>query len=114
MKRLFYVVFLMAGISLASVNVSNAQDAKVKGTCCNKSKVTANTVKSDDCTGKVSTVALTTEGTAKTGECTGKDGKMAESKTCSAVCTHKTGAGVTETKTIVKSGTVAEVEDKEK
>lgn len=110
MKRLFYVLFLMAGLSLASVNVSNAQDAKVKGACCNKAKVTAGTVKSDEGTGKVSNVSLTT-GVAKTGECTAKEGKMAEGKTCTGVCAHKTGA-VTETKSTAKTGVVAETEVK--
>jgi hypothetical protein len=113
MERLFYVLFLMAGISLASFNVSNAQDAKVKGTCCTKAKVTAGTVKSDDPAAKISSVALTTDGTAKTADCTAKTGAMAEGKACSGACTHKTGA-VTETKTTAKTGVVAEAEVKGK
>jgi hypothetical protein len=113
MKRFFYVLFLFAGVSLASVNVSNAQDNKVKASCCNKAKATAGTVKSDDNTAKVSTVALTTEGTAKTGCCADNGGKMAEGKVCTGVCTHKAGA-VTEKNTTAKTVVVAEVKDKGK
>ena len=117
MKRLFYAVFFMVGLSLASVNLSNAQDVKAKGTCCSKAKTTADMVKSDENAGNVSTVSLTTEGTvktdvaAKTGNCVAKDGKVAEGKVYTGVCTHKSGA-VTEAKTTPKSGTVAEVKEK--
>lgn len=109
----------MAGLSLASVNLSNAQDVKAKGACCSKAKTTADMVKSDESAGKISNVALTTEGAvktdaaAKTGNCAAKDGKMAEGKVCKGVCTHKTGA-VTEAKTTPKTGTVAEIEVKGK
>ena len=106
-------MFLIAGISFASVNVSNAQEAKVKGACCSKDKVSTNAVKTDDAAAKVSAVALTTEGTVKSGDCTTKEVKMAEGKSCSSACTHKTDA-VTEEKTTVKSGVVAETAVKEK
>jgi hypothetical protein len=113
MKRLFYVLFLIAGISLTSVNLSNAQDVKVKGACCTKAKATASTVNPGDNAAKVSTVALTTEGTTKTGCCAEKGSKMVEGKACTGVCSHKAGA-VTEKNTTAKTDVVAEVKDKGK
>lgn len=78
MRKLICVVFLMAGISIASIGVSSAQDVKTKAACCkkdaaccNKEKVTAGTMKSGECPMKAKTVALTSGDKAK-GTCTVK------------------------------------------
>jgi len=112
MKRLFYVVFLMAGISLASVNLTSAQDTKAKAACCNKDKVTA--VKSGDCPMKASTVALTTNEKAKA-DCPVKDCPMAGTKNCTANkadCPMKAGAVAAKETSKAKTGPVAEAKTK--
>lgn len=114
MKRLFYVVFLMAGISLASVNVSNAQDTKAKVPCCNKEKATAGAMKSGDCPMKAGTAALTTNEKAKA-NCPVKDCPMAGTKNCTANkadCPMKAGAVAGKEACKAKTGAVAEAKMK--
>ena len=113
MKKLFYVVFLIGGISLASVNTSSAQDNKAKAACCNKEKVAATDMKSADCPVKAKTVALTTDAKAKA-DCPVKDCPMAGTKDCPKAgnCPMKTGAVANNKPCCAKSGAVAETKTK--
>ena len=69
MRKFFYAVFLMAGMSFATVNLS-AQDTKAKA-CCNKA-VTADTKAKGDCP------------LAAKKDCPLKAGTVAEQKACCA------------------------------
>ena len=113
MKRLFYVVFLMAGISIASLNTTIAQDNKAQAACCNKEKVAATATKSADCPMKAKTVALTTDAKAKA-DCPVKDCPMAGTKDCpkAANCPMKAGTVANNKPCCAKSGAVAETKTK--
>ena len=83
MRKLIYTLFIMAGISLASLSVSNAQEKKADGACC--SKANATTMKSGDCPMKANTVSLTSAKTDDPKGCsmaTNKDHTMAGTKAC--------------------------------
>ncbi len=41
MKKIFFLFFLIAGISIAAVNLTNAQEIKAKVSCCAKAKANA-------------------------------------------------------------------------
>lgn len=97
MKKLFYVVFLLGGISLASVNVSTAQDTKAKSACCSKEKAGATAMKSGDCPMKATATASTTAKADCPKNCpmaASKDCPMAGTKDCpkAANCPMKAGA----------------------
>jgi hypothetical protein len=113
MKKLFYVVFLIGGISLASMNVSTAQDTKAKSACCSKEKAGVTAMKSGDCPMKVSTVAMKTTEKAK-GNCPVKDCPMAGIKACpnSANCPMKAGTATGKETSKSKTGPLAEVKTK--
>ena len=49
MKKLIYVMFLVAGISFAAVNVNIAQETKAKAATCNKAQIAKADVKSGNC-----------------------------------------------------------------
>lgn len=89
MRKLFYAVFLIAGMSFASVNLSSAQDTKAKAACCTKDKATA---------GKCAKACTTADGKI----CTGKSG----------ACTMKAGAVAGKETSKTKTGPVAEAKTK--
>jgi hypothetical protein len=116
MKKLFYVVFLLAGISLASLNTSNAQDNKAKAACCNKEKVGATAMKSGDCPMKATAVASTTTKADCPKNCpmaANKDCPMAGTKDCpKSNCPMKAGTTAGKETSKAKTGTVAEAKTK--
>ncbi len=116
MKKLFYVVFLLAGISIASLNSSNAQDNKVKAACCNKEKVATTAMKSGDCPMKAATASTTAAKVDCPKDCpmaAKKDCPMAGTKDCpKANCPMKAGAVANNKPCCAKSGAVAETKTK--
>jgi len=113
MKKLFYVVFLLAGISLASVNTSSAQDTKAKAACCSKATAGATAMKSGDCPMKNGAVASTTNDKAK-GNCPVKECPMAGTKDCpkAANCPMKAGTAAGKESSKAKTGPVAQAKTK--
>ena len=77
MRKLFYALFLVAGMSFASDNVANAKDTKTKA-CCNKETVatTATKEKSKDCPVKNCPMA------SKKADCPMKTASATETKKC--------------------------------
>lgn len=114
MRKLIYAVFIMAGISIASINVANAQDTKSNAACCSKEKAASTAMKSGDCPMKAKTVSLTSAKADDPKGCpmaANKDCLMTGTKACPKDCPMKSGA-VTENKSQVKKETVAEAKVK--
>ena len=113
MRKIICVVFLMAGISIASIGVTSAQDVKTKAACCNKGKVTAGTMKSGDCPMKAKTAALTSADKAKA-TCAVKNCPMT-GKICTgnkADCPMKADVAAAKETCKAKAGAVAEAKTK--